>query len=114
MRFLGYHDAHEADAVIWSSEAMALVHDGPRPATIRQVEWVRILAARLVRQPVVVSKCGFSQGAVEMAEGSAVATFTITGPGAAEGCDSLGKVLIRNARCRAQGELPPPLGLLRR
>jgi hypothetical protein len=110
-RSLGYHDAEDADTVIWSSEAMALVHDGPGPATARQAEWVRILAAKLVRQPVVVSEVGFSRGAVEMAEGSAVATFTITAPGAAAGCDSLGKTLLRNARCRAEGKLPPPFGL---
>jgi len=111
MRSLGYHDAEQADTVIWSSEAMALVHDGPRPATSRQVEWVRILAAKLGRQPMVVSESGFSQGAVKLAEQSAVATFAITGPRSAVGCDSLGKVLLRNARCRADGRLPPPLGL---
>jgi hypothetical protein len=107
MRLLGYQEAHEADTVIWSSQAMALVHAGPRPATVRQVEWIFILAGRLAQQPLVISASGFSKEAVELAERYAVATFALAERGPAVACDSLGMILLANAERRAEGKLRP-------
>ena len=60
MRFLGNHDAQPSNPVISSSEALALLHPGPSKAGVRQVEWARILAAKLGKQPLVLSLVGCS------------------------------------------------------
>ncbi len=108
MRFLGYYDAHLSNPVIYSSEALALLHPGPSRASVRQVEWVHALAAKLGKQPLVLSLTGFSRGAVDLAEKTSVATFTIEHPELVAGGDSLGRTLLRNAECRARGEPMPP------
>jgi len=109
IRFLGYRDAQFSNQVIYSSEAFALFHVGPTPATVRQIHWIHLLAAKLGKQPLVLSLTGFSQGAVDLAEKTSVATFSIKDPEPVAGGDSLGRTLLRNAWCRARGGALPPV-----